>query len=222
MINYLHSLWRRPENGWDPVPYIHVQNYAERVWNEGVDEKVVLLLDEWIGGFAGKRVLDLGGGPGQWSIAFAKRGAHVTWHDISSGYRSFAENKANEHGVKVDFSVGYLDEARCVLEGEFDLVFNRVCWYYSQSDFSFAKTFYSLIKEGGVGYIDTHPSTWRRENIPLIALARTWLNDSLGLKIGHPFPPRGRIARLFSDMPIEKIFIDYSTPSNERIIFRRI
>lgn len=174
-----------------------------------------------MGGFAGKRILDLGGGSGQWTIAFAQKGSDVTWHDISGNYRTLTSEKAEENNVTIKFSLGYLDDARKLLEGYFDLVFNRVCFNYAIADESFASVLYSLVKPGGVAYVDTHISSWRRETLSSSARARTWINDHLGYKIGHPFPPRGRIARLFLGLPIERMLVDYSSAGNDRVIFRR-
>ena len=91
MINHIHALFHRPENGWDPVPSHHIFQYADKVWEEGIDVETLILLEKWLGGFEGKKILDLGGGPGQWSIAFALRGANVTWFDISNGYKEYAQ-----------------------------------------------------------------------------------------------------------------------------------
>lgn len=222
MINRLHALLHRPERGWDPVPPDHASTYAEHQWSVSVREALLDELDVWVGGLAGKRVLDLGGGPGQYSVAFAKRGAQVTWQDISRTYLEFAQRKALENGVCVEFSLCYMDEAPIILNAQFDLVFNWICWYYGFSDQGFAKALFALVKPGGVGYVDTTHSGWRRESLSHIARLRTWLNDGLAIKIGHPFPPHGRLARLFMRMPVEQMLIDYSTPTNDRITFRRI
>ncbi len=221
MINRLHAQWHRPEQGWDPVPPGHAHQYAEGEWNLGVRETLLDELDAWVGGLQGKRVLDLGGGPGQYSVAFARRGADVTWHDVSATYRAIAQAKAQEAGVNICFSLGYMDEAPKCLNSPFDLVFNRICWNYGQTDHTFAQALFSLVKPGGVGYVDTPHSGWRRESLSTTARLRTWLNDVLAVKIGHPFPPHGRIARLFAAMPIETMRVDYSTPTNDRILFRR-
>jgi 2-polyprenyl-3-methyl-5-hydroxy-6-metoxy-1,4-benzoquinol methylase len=174
-----------------------------------------------MGGLEGKRVLDLGGGPGQYSVAFAKRGAITTWYDVSRIYHDFSKQKADENGVGINFSIGYLDEAPEILNEQFDLVFNRICWNYGFCDFSFALKLYSLVSPGGVGYIDTTHSGWKRDTLPRGILFRTWLNDTTGVKIGHPHPPHGRLAKIFSQFPIEEISIDYKMETNDRITFRR-
>lgn len=221
MINRLHARFHRPEKGWDPVPTAHAFQYAEKEWSGGVREHLLDELEGWVGGLAGKRVLDLGGGPGQYAVAFARRGAQVTWYDVSMTYRAFAENKARENQVEIDFLLGYMDEAPERLGAEFDLVFNRICCYYGRSDRSFARVLFSLVRPGGVVYIDTNHSGWRRESLSHSARFRTWLNDALAIKIGHPFPPHGRIAGLFSRFQLERMLIDYSAPTNDRLFFKR-
>ncbi len=221
MINWLHAQLPRPEQQWDPVPSSHATEYASVQWEQGVNHELLDEISGWTGGLHDKRVLDLGGGPGHYSIAFAKRGARVTWFDVSRNYERLARECAAAADVSIQFSIGYLDEAEQKLGEQFDLVFNRICWNYGRGDDSFARVVFSMIKPGGVAYIDTTHSNWRRELLPWSARARTWLNDQFGLKIGHPFPPHGRLARLFAAMPVEKLFVDYTSPHNDRIMLVR-
>lgn len=218
MINFLHSIIHRPEKGWDPVPSEYVMQYGDHEWKI-VDESIIDELENLIDGFAGKRVLDLGGGPGQYSVAFALRGAEVTWYDISSNYCQFAMQKAKNSGVNIQFSLGYMDEAAFRLKEQFDLVFNRICWNYGFGDKSFSDVVFSLVKNGGIGYIDTTHSNYQYEKLSLSTLSRTWLNDRLGVKIGHPYPPKGRIGNLFLNKKINKIIIDYRCAVSDRVIF---
>jgi SAM-dependent methyltransferase len=159
MINYLHARFHRPENGWDPVPPEHAIKYGAHEWQayNDVVRDVIDELEQWIGGFQGKRILDLGGGPGQYSVAFAKRDGEVTWHDVSQIYRSMAQERAKAFAVddKILFSLGYLDEAPKLLSDPYDLVFNRVCWNYGLSDRSLAEVVYRMVRHGGYAYIDT-------------------------------------------------------------------
>ena len=168
-------------------------------------------------------MLDLGGGPGQYAVALAQRGARVTWHDVSRTYMDMSKHKAEALGLtdRIRFSLGYLDEAPQLLGESFDLVFNRICWYYGFGDRSFAAVIYGLVKPGGFGYIDTTHSGYQREQLSTSARLRTWLNDRSAIKIGHPYPPRGRLARLFLRHDLERLSVDYSTPTNDRILFRK-
>ena len=222
MINRIHAHLHRPEKGWDPVPAEHVRSYGEAEWR-AVDETLLDELGSWVGGYAGKRVLDLGGGPGQYSAAFARRGARVTWHDVSRRYLDMAKEKIGAQGLdaQVHFSLGYLDEAPRLLFEPFDLVFNRICWNYGIGDASFADLVYRLARPGGWIYVDTHHSGARRGVASRSVRVRTWLNDQLAIKIGHPYPPHGRVARLFQRYPLRRLIVDYRLPENDRVLLQK-
>ena len=218
MINSVHALFHRLDAGWDPIAPAYAEQYAAREWR-AVDVALIDQLERWIGGFQDKRVLDLGGGPGQYSAAFAQRGARVTWHDVSRNYLRIAQRHAVAVGVDLEFSLGYLEEASKFIPHPFDLVFNRVSWYYCKNDRSFAKLFYALMKPGGAGYVDTHPA--EAEQSRGTRRIVQFLNKWLTWKIGHPFPPRGRIARLFQKYPIDYMIIDYTSVRNDRVFLTK-
>ncbi|MFO1409007.1 MAG: methyltransferase domain-containing protein [Steroidobacteraceae bacterium] len=221
MINWLHARIHRPEKGWDPVPAAHAAEYASVEWDYGAQSGLLDQVEEWVGGLAGKSVIDIGGGPGQYSVALARRGARVTWHDVSGRYRTIAGERAAQAGVEVRFSIGYMDEAPDTLNEQFDLVFNRICWNYGRGDRSFARCLWRLMKPGGSAYIDTTPDIFKYDELGWSARARIGLNRACGWKIGHPFPPHGRIARIFAQMPLERMLVDYSSPLNDRIFLRK-
>ncbi|WP_326536474.1 class I SAM-dependent methyltransferase [Pseudorhodoferax sp.] len=222
MINQLHARLHRPEQGWDPIADAYAHRYAQTEWHK-LDLERVQRIEQWIGGFEGRRVLDLGSGPGQYAVAFAQRGAQVTCHDVSANYLAYLQRKAGELGVtdRLSCSLGYLDEAPRMLRTSFDLVFNRVCWYYGFGDRSFAKVVFSLISPGGYGYVDTPHMAFNRAQHGWSSRARMWLNHRLAIKIGHPFPPHGRLAKLFAGYPIDSMLVDYSTPDHDRIWLRK-
>lgn len=221
MINRIHAALHRPEKGWDPISPQYAEGYGDKEWKV-IDESLVTRIGDLIGGFAGKKILDLGSGPGQYAIAFAIRGAEVTCHDVSRVYLGIAKNKAAEFNVSdhMKFSVGYLDEAPQILNQTYDLVFNRVCWYYGFDDWSFARSVFSLVRAGGLCFINTPHSKFNYSKLSTIARFRMWLNQKFSLKIGHPFPPHGRVARTFSNLPIAQMHIDYTDPHHDCIWFR--
>jgi SAM-dependent methyltransferase len=216
MLNRLHATLHRPEHGWDPVPAAHLEAYSAHAAST-FDQEVVPRLEAKVGALEGKRILDLGGGPGDYSIEFCRRGARVVWHDVSRRYMDLARANALQAGVAIEFSLGYLEDARSRWADEFDLVFCRVCWSYCMDDQRFARILYSLIKPGGAGYIEC--------NTPALADPRGLrklqylLNSKLGLKIGHPYPPHGRIESLFRRLPISNIEVDYSFQFCDRVLF---
>ncbi len=180
-------------------------------------------LESQVGGFKGKSVLDLGGGPGHYSLAMAQRGGQVTWHDVSGTYLQISRGKAQELGLadRIRFSLGYLDEAPRLLGERFDLVFNRICWNYGFGDKSFAAVVYALVKPGGFGYVDTTHSGYKRQMLSAPARLRTWLNDRTGVKIGHPMPPHGRLAKLFLHHAVKRMTVDYRSPTNDKVLFEK-
>ncbi len=220
MINRVHAYIHRPEHGWDPVPAQYAQQYAQTVWQQ-MDEALVETLAERIGGMEGKEILDLGGGPGQFSVAFARRGALVTWLDVSRNYLRIAQQKAQEAGVEITFVLGYMDEAPHILCKQFDLVFNRVCFYYGWSDASFVAVVYQLVRPGGYAYIEANNSCFGWDKLSAVAKLRTWLNAATGIKIGHPHPPRGRIPALFLRYPIQQMLVEYPEPHLDRIFVQK-
>src|SRR5215831_12451425 len=154
-VNFLHHLVHRPGRGWDPVSPALARNYDAAIGASPShsDTSLVERLCNLAGGLEGKHVLDLGGGPGQHSILFARYGALVTWHDVSRQYEMIARRRAEAARANVVFSLGYLEDAAKFGKGGFDLVFCNLCWYYCRSDRSFGRLIYDLVKPGGIGYI---------------------------------------------------------------------
>jgi SAM-dependent methyltransferase len=97
------------------------------------------------------------------------------------------QKKTCENEVDIKFSIGYLDKTPIKLGTQFDLVFNRICWLYAWSDRSFAKVIYSLIKPGGVAYIDTAHSGQYKENLSMSSKIRRWMDDHIALKTRTSF-----------------------------------
>lgn len=208
----------RPEKGWDPVPIAYAQSYAKTEY-EAVNTDLLELIDQWLGGIQGKRILDLGGGPGQYSVAFSARGGIVTWHDVSHAYMDIAKKQASNAGVKIEFSLGYLEDAKCYIEHPFDFVFNRICWYYSMNDSAFSKLIYALVKPGGGAYIDSNTPAF--DNCSGMRKLAYVLNGVFGLKVGHPHCPHGRIAKLLQKNPIDYMILDYASDLNDKIFFKK-
>jgi len=224
-VNSFHAKLFRPENGYDPVPLAHAKAYADKKWDNGIREDLLNQIDAWVGGLRGKSVLDLGGGPGQYSIAMAKMGANVVWHDVSKFYMEYAKGKAIDHNVNIQFSLGYMDEAPLILKNQYDFVLNRICFNYGRSDSLFAQVIFDLIKSGGSCYIETNHSSWskikRSKNIS--SSFKIYLNNKGIIKIGHPFPRHGLVAELFNNKAIARMNVDYfSLEGKDQIFFEKL
>ena len=71
----------------------------------------------------GSAILDIGGGPGQYSIHFAKQGHSVTLLDLSGENVRFAKKKARQYGVKITAVQGDAMDLSRFHDNAFDTVF---------------------------------------------------------------------------------------------------
>ncbi len=203
--------------------------YASEEWKlceEGCVARTIDRIEGLCGRLAGLRVLDLGGGPGQYTVGFALRGARVTWHDPSRTYMRIAQDHAREGGVSCEWSLGFLEAASRLQDNPFDLVFCRICWYYCISDAHFADLVLRLTKPGGAAWLDIPTADWARaqnaySRYParlLFALYR-WT----GIKSGYYFmPERGRITRILaSRKSVKRLTVEYCPIGTELIWVER-
>jgi 2-polyprenyl-3-methyl-5-hydroxy-6-metoxy-1,4-benzoquinol methylase len=207
MINYIFYKLNRVEKGFDPVSKQYAEAYYKRkdasIINKELDE-----VEKQVGNLAGKKVLDLGAGPGYYATAFAKRKAITTWADISNNYKQIAMRDAAFENVNLDYQLCYLDD----FTGQYDLIFNRICFYYCLNDQKFAKKIYNALLPNGVAYIMFHNSNrlYHESDSKLkkiIALSKYNINNILGIKIGHPPISKNRINNLFKKLNPKSIFI---------------
>lgn len=95
-------------------------------------ELTTWMMDRYIR--TGDRVLDIGGGPGRYSIHYAQKGCKVTLAGLSGGNVAFAQNKAKELGVELAaHAVNCLELDRLGL-GQFDHVFLMGPLYHLQDE----------------------------------------------------------------------------------------
>lgn len=83
-----------------------------------------------LGSVKGRRVLELGCGGGQCSIAFAKQGASVTGVDHSAEQLTFARRLAESEGVKAEFRLGDLADLAFLRTDSVDAVFSSYAFGY--------------------------------------------------------------------------------------------
>ena len=83
-----------------------------------------------LGDVAGKRVIEIGCGGGQNSIALAKWGATCVGVDPSSAQIAHARRLARENGVEVQFTVGVAEDLRVFPDGSFDVVLSSYAFDY--------------------------------------------------------------------------------------------
>lgn len=83
-----------------------------------------------LGKVKGKKVLELGCGGGQVSIALAKKGAVCTGIDISSKQMGFARNNAKKEGVNVEFIELPFSKINKLKPRKFDIVISVMALQY--------------------------------------------------------------------------------------------
>lgn len=86
-----------------------------------------------LGDVAGRRILELGCGGGQCSIAFARQGATAVGLDLSDEQLAFARRLARQHGVSVDFLQGDAADLDRFADASFDVVFSAYALQYVEA-----------------------------------------------------------------------------------------
>jgi len=178
-------------------------------------------LEVAIGGYCGKRIIDLGSGTGQFAAEFAYRGAEVTCIDVSATYLSMVRQRMNNMGVMAHLVTGYMDHVTRLTDGAFDAAFCHVSWYYCMNDLTFAKRIVAALRPGGVALIRANIDAFEVARSPIRSLSY-WLNQHMFLKIGHPHPPRGRIAFAFRRLGATEISTNYDDPLVDVVLARKL
>jgi len=104
----------------------------------------------------GDKILDIGGGPGRYSIYYAKKGCNVTLVDLSAENIKFALEKAKEANVEIKAASGDAREVGNFIKGEFDHIFVMGPMYHLLDEKDRIKALneaVSLLKKGGLLYV---------------------------------------------------------------------
>ena len=189
IINSTYSFLMKKEFLKDPVSLDFAMRYQQ---NRALDyaKEEVDSIELVFGRVKGRRVVDIGGGPGLVSIELAKRGADVTWYDISKSYETLASSNIRSAGLNIKTARGLIDEDFLGNLGKFDLAICLVCWYYSDSDKKMASFLKSILTDRGQVYVSCNVG---RPSIPKFGKLRSLMYHKYGIKIGHPFPLNGMI-----------------------------
>jgi len=118
------AAWDRHSSGYQAGAQLptDVAHYGPDIHNEA-DLRL-------LGNLSGKRVLELGCGGAQCSIAFAKQGAIAIGVDFSAEQLAFAKRLADREGVKVELHHGDLADLAFVRGESIDLVFSAYAFGY--------------------------------------------------------------------------------------------
>ena len=101
-----------------------------------------------LGDLKGKRVLELGCGGAQCSIAFAKQGASAIGVDFSAEQLAFARRLCDREGVKVELHHGDLADLAFVRAETIDLVFSAYAFGYVEDLGRVFRQVHRILKTG--------------------------------------------------------------------------
>src|SRR3989344_5442837 len=103
-----------------------------------------------LGNVKGKKILELGCGGGQCSIAFTKQGAKCTGIDISEEQLKFAKALAKKEKVKIKFILGSFQDLSKIKSKSQDIVFSAFALFYSPDLNKVFKQVYRILKKNGL------------------------------------------------------------------------
>ncbi len=113
-----------------------------------------------IGNIKGKKVLEIGCGAGQNSIAFAKKGARVTGIDASREQIFFGKKLAEFNKVKVKFIQGSIQTIPWIKPNSIDLVFSAFALQYIKNLKKCFKEVYRILKRQGIFVFSLDHPIW--------------------------------------------------------------
>lgn len=215
MLNELIYLFRNPRKGWDPINAEYAISLQDRENRYSTDE-ILEKISNCLGGLKGKRILDLGGGSGQYTEAFAAAGAVVHWHDVSANYEKIVKSRLAEKNLHASTSLGLLSDIPS-FDIPFDFVLMRLCWNYCNNDAKMMTEIKKCTHQNAWLYVDVNTKEFNWATQPVGYKIRAILYNYLNIKIGHPYPQKGKISALIAKNSGYCV-IDNSLPFNEIIL----
>ena len=131
-----------------------VQGEWDRIANRPEFLLTCRMLDRYIK--SGDTVLDIGGGPGRYSLYLAQKGCAVTLFDLSAENTKFAAVQAAEQGVSIQTITGDAREADKMTQEQYDHILLMGPMYHllEESERTKAvKAALHLLKPGGIIYV---------------------------------------------------------------------
>ena len=221
LTKFYYKIFRNQFFNWDPVTGDYQIRYANKDRLNKISQQTFEMLEEQMGSLAGKKVLDLGGGAGNYSFQFLKYGSEVTWTDISKNMKKIAQENflyLDMEKSKIRFytlNPNYLEK----IEENFDLIFLRLTWLYSFNDKKFAYQILNKLNSNGFVYILTNNIDFKDNEHTFADKLKIFLYIKMGIKLGHPHPPIGKLKVLFPGTRLVHYKINKST---EELLFQKL
>ncbi|MEK9713611.1 MAG: methyltransferase domain-containing protein [Thalassolituus sp.] len=113
----------------------------------------------------GQRVLDLGGGQGQFSLSLAQQGAEISLLDISEEMLALAKDQFAQSDLPLATHQGPLQQADDAFPGQYDIVMNHAVLEWLEDPFAALPTIAEKVKAGGwlsLMFYNLHGHQWRQ------------------------------------------------------------
>jgi ubiquinone/menaquinone biosynthesis C-methylase UbiE len=173
-----------------PTKYIHYGPYCP------TEDDLQL-----IGDVRGKRVIELGCGGGQCSVAFAKQGAIVTGVDFSEKQLSHARELAASEGIEVQFNKADITELSTIPDNSQDVAFSAYSFQYVEKLREGFNEVYRILKSGGLFVFSlNHPFYWCfPDDRSELKIVRSYFDEKSSLgDLGRDYPRN--FAHLFNTL----------------------
>lgn len=113
-----------------------------------------------LGNIKGKKILEVGCGGGQCSIAFAKLGAKVIGIDFSEKQIEFAKHLAKKERADVNFLIGNAENLRKIKSNSIDIVFSAYALQYVTNLRKCFNEVRRVLKRNGIFVFSFNHPTW--------------------------------------------------------------
>ena len=129
-----------------------------------------------LGNLKRKKILEIGCGGAQCSIAMAKLGAIVTAIDISKEQLKFARNLAEKNNVKIKFYQGDIKNLHNIKTNSQDIIFSAWALMYVNNLKSCFKEVYRVLKKRGIFIFSIPHPFYFSINPKTLRLRRSYFN----------------------------------------------
>jgi len=131
---------------------------VEFEWNRIVGRPEFLLTCRMLERYIkpGQKVLDIGGGPGRYTMHLAKKGCDVTLYDLSPENTKFAARQALEQGLSIKTITGDARQADKLAQEKYDHILLMGPMYHLLEEsqrIQAANAALNLLKPGGIIYV---------------------------------------------------------------------
>lgn len=152
-----------PGRNHDPAEIARFDSTAQRWWDPKGEFRPLHVLnpvradyiEARVGGFSGKRVLDVGCGGGLLSEAMARRGANVTGIDLGTATVEVAELHALESGLSIRYARESAEDHATHSAGAYDVVACLEMLEHVPDPASVLRALHALVKPGGDVVVST-------------------------------------------------------------------